>query len=285
MKGDIVDVAFNITSSELTKVSFDGDGEAASVNRYIVEAYVADCSRLYTRSSIMVASGTRTAHFKLKLVAGQTYNFLFWADCSNSGEDMYYNTSSSRGLQSVSMVGEYQGNHDSRDAFYASRTIHVAAAFTQEIILKRPFAQLNIITTDIDDVYQEFMIPDEVSVEFSAKTSFNVYTEECTGPESLLKYKALPYYQTFKSEENSAARKEVDRWTLSMDYVFAPAMELSLIKVNLGVRANGNQLPTREISNVPFRRNYRTNICGELLTVDGAYNVFITPDWYGEKNM
>ena len=45
------------------------------------------------------------------------------------------------------------------------------------------------------------------------------------------------------------------------------------------LQANGNALPQHVFSNVPFRRNWRTNIYGNLLTGDVTYNIVIDPDW------
>lgn len=278
-----VDVTLNVTTSMASKATLDGDGAAASVNRYIMEIYTDNGATFYNRLTNKVAEGTLSTQFSFKLVVGQTYTFLLWADCAASdGSDLYYKTDA--GLKAVEMKTVYAGNNDERDAFCASETIRVTSAITRDITLKRPFAQLNIITTDIDAILQDYLLPQEVTLSFAAKTGFNVLSGESTGADANLVYSAVPYYQTYRTAELETARAAAGKWTLSMDYIFAPETEAQIASVILNVKAGGNDLPQREFTNVPFRRNWRTNIYGNILTGDVTYNIVIDPIWDGEIN-
>ena len=273
-----VDVTLNVTPSVVSKATLDGDGAAANVNRYILEIYTDNGATFYNRLSQVVTAGTTTAQFTFKLVVGQTYTFLVWADCANAdGSDLYYKTDVN--LKEVAMIGTYVGNNDARDAFCASETIPVNAAITQIITLKRPFAQLNIVTTDIDEIRQDYLLPQQFTLTFRAKNAYNVLTGECTGSDTDITYKAAPYYQTYRNAELESDRLTAKKWTLSMDYIFAPAAEAQIAGVKMDLQANGNALPQHVFSNVPFRRNWRTNIYGNLLTGDVTYNIVIDPDW------
>ena len=276
-----VDVTLNVTPSVASKATLDGDGAAANVNRYILEIYTDNGATFYNRLSQVVTAGTTTAQFTFKLVVGQTYTFLVWADCANAdGSDLYYKTDVN--LKEVAMIGTYSGNNDERDAFCASETIAVNAALTQTITLKRPFAQLNIVTTDIHEILQDYMLPQEFTLTFPAKTGYNVLTGECTGSETDITYTAVPYYQTYRNAELESDRLTNKKWTLSMDYIFAPAAEAQIASVKMDIKANRNLLPQHTFTNVPFRRNYRTNVYGNLLTGDVTYNIVIDPAWDGE---
>ena len=171
---------------------------------------------------------------------------------------------------------------DERDAFCASETIPVNAAITQTITLKRRFAQLNIVTTDIDEIRQDYLLPQQFTLTFPAKTAYNVLTGECTGSDTDITYTAVPYYQTYRTAELESDRLAAKKWTLSMDYIFAPAAEAQIAGVKMDLKANGNALPQHVFTNVPFRRNWRTNVYGNLLTGDVTYNIVIDPDWDGE---
>lgn len=276
-----VDVTLNVTPSVVSKATLDGDGAAANVNRYILEIYTDNGATFYNRLSQGVTAGTTSAQFTFKLVVGQTYTFLVWADCANAdGSDLYYKTDVN--LKEVAMIGTYVGNNDERDAFCASETIPVNAAITKTITLKRPFAQLNIVTTDIDEIRQDYLLPQQFTLTFRAKNAYNVLTGECTGSDTDITYKAAPYYQTYRNAELESDRLTAKKWTLSMDYIFAPAAEAQIAGVKMDLKANGNALPQHVFTNVPFRRNWRTNVYGNLLTGDVTYSIVIDPDWDGE---
>lgn len=276
-----VDVTLNVTPGVASKATLDGDGAAANVNRYILEIYTGNGATFYNRLSQVVTAGTTTAQFAFKLVVGQTYTFLVWADCGNAdGSDLYYKTDVN--LKEVAMIGTYAGNNDARDAFCASETISVTAALTKTITLKRPFAQLNIVTTDIDEVLQSYLLPQQFTLTFPAKTGYNVLTGECIGNDTDITYTAVPYYQTYRTSELESDRLTNRKWTLSMDYIFAPAADAQISSAKMDITANGNALPQNNFTNVPFRRNYRTNVYGNLLTGDVTYNIVIDPTWEGE---
>ena len=278
-----VDVTLNVTPSVASKATLDGDGAAANVNRYILEIYTDNGATFYNRLSQGVTAGTTSAQFTFKLVVGQTYTFLVWADCANAdGSDLYYKTDVN--LKEVAMIGPYVGNNDERDAFCASETIPVNAAITKTITLKRPFAQLNIVTTDIDEIRQDYLLPQQFTLTFRAKNAYNVLTGECTGSDTDITYKAAPYYQTYRNAELESDRLTAKKWTLSMDYIFAPAAEAQIAGVKMDLKANGNALPQHVFTNVPFRRNWRTNVYGNLLTGDVTYSIVIDPDWDGNIN-
>lgn len=239
-----------------------------TVNRYIVEAYTAG-GGLYTRVEKTVESGTLHTEMTLELVAGQTYTFLCFADCSDNGNDLCYDTS--LGLKALGLKGEYTGGCREREAFAAAVTMKVSDSIS-EIELTRPFAQLNIITKDIGRILNDGMLPKSVTVGFNACTHYNIATGEPFGEPFHFEYTAQPYEKTSDSE-----------WILSMDYMFAPGQEAVLGDVSLGVEANGNVID-HVFHNVPFKRNYRTNIIGNAMTVDGSFNVSISPDWDGEDD-
>lgn len=57
---------------------------------------------------------------------------------------------------------------------------------------------------------------------------------------------------------------------------------LANTKVSLGINGlqNGNAFSaTREVTNVPVRRNYRTQIVGNVFTDEGTFNVTIVPTY------
>ena len=291
--GETVSASFQISTEMTTKATLDGDGQGVNVNRFIMEVWhvtgsgASQVSELYTRQvkyGTQITAGTNISNpaktnFTVSLVKGQDYDLLFWADCGNAdGSDLYYKTDVN--LKAVAMMGTYKGNDDSRDAFSQCVTlINVTSDPRTSVQLERPFAQLNIITQDIDDIEANSgtvkVVPDEISVAFDAPTVFNVKTQEASASAPFTSNVA-PYYSTVGSQ--------TEHYTLSMDYILASKNQQDVKDVELTAKKNSTVLNTQTFSNIPLQRNYRTNILGNLLTTTGVFTVETAPVWASPEN-
>ena len=275
--GEQVTVTFDANlSADGTKAADDGDGAAASVNRCIMEIYYGDA--LYARQIAKVEN--KVATFTAQVVSNRTYTVAFWADCVDDtttdtglAADKYYTTSS---LKAIALKGDYVGNNDARDAFYASKSCKVEQAGTAfEAELKRPFAQMNVITTDWDKVASiDALKPEKVNVTVkNALVAFNAVTGVASGSQNL----------TYTADVYTPAAQVAVK-TLSMDYLFASDTK-ALIDINWqalhGTDANVEHL----FASVPYQRNYRTNIKGALLTTTGEWDVTVVSEWDGVKDI
>ena len=256
----------------VTRAATAGDG--TSVNRCIMEIYLND--ELYSRQIGTIQPDGLTAGFDVRLVTSQTYKFVFWADHVESVEgeaiktDLHYNTAD---LRNISMKGDYNGSSkdDTRDAFFASLEKLVTNAFSESVELTRPFGQLNIKTEDlasIPDNQKEAFVPVTAGLSFkNLYTGFNAATGNLLGEPTAVAYKA--------------ASDVVDaNGNLTVDYLFAPntAGGQHLANMTLAVyNAAGEQITTKDLNNIPVQRNYKTNVTGNLLTVDSKVNVTVAP--------
>ena len=256
----------------VTRAATAGDG--TSVNRCIMEIYLND--ELYSRQIGTIQPDGLTAGFDVRLVTSQTYKFVFWADHVESVEgeaiktDLHYNTAD---LRNISMQGDYNGSSkdDTRDAFFASLEKLVTNAFSESVELTRPFGQLNIKTEDLASIpnnQKEAFVPVTAGLSFkNLYTGFNAATGDLLGEPTAVAYKA--------------ASDVVDaNGNLTVDYLFAPntAGGQHLVNMTLAVyNAAGEQITTKDLNNIPVQRNYKTNVTGNLLTVDGKVNVTVTP--------
>ena len=256
----------------VTRAATAGDG--TSVNRCIMEIYLND--ELYSRQIGAIQPEGLTAGFDVRLVTSQTYKFVFWADHVESVEgeaiktDLHYNTAD---LRNISMQGDYNGSSkdDTRDAFFASLEKLVTNAFSESVELTRPFGQLNIKTEDLASIpnnQKEAFVPVTAGLSFkNLYTGFNAATGNLLGEPTAVAYKA--------------ASDVVDaNGNLTVDYLFAPntAGGQHLVNMTLAVyNAAGGQITTKDLNNIPVQRNYKTNVTGNLLTVDGKVNVMVTP--------
>lgn len=259
-------------NNAVTRAATAGDG--TSVNRCIMEIYLND--ELYSRQIGAIQPDGLTAGFDIRLVTSQTYKFVFWADHVESVEgdaiktDLHYNTAD---LRNISMQGGYNGSgkDDTRDAFFASLEKLVTNAFSESVELTRPFGQLNIKTEDlasIPDNQKEEFVPVTAGLSFkNLYTGFNAATGDLLGEPTAVAYKAA----SAVADANG---------NLTVDYLFAPntAGGQHLVNMTLAVyNAAGGQITTKALNNIPVQRNYKTNVTGNLLTVDGKVNVMVTP--------
>lgn len=276
-------VSVNLTAAlsdvAATRASFDNDGNGIYADQCKLQVWWGD--KLFYETTAPV-SELKAKFENIVLVKDQTYDFLFWAD-NTAGA--YYETTD---LKAVSLSGTYVGGNDKRDAFYAAlpgKT--VTETFSQDVPLYRPFAQLNVITTDIpalraqitDDNLFAASVPEKVSFTVTVPTVFNVKTGVASTPAEIT-YTAPVYTNPYKT---TAGAKN----TLSMDYLLAPATEGNVVEVGFSAKNETSSLADIDytFSNIPLRRNYRTNVLGDLITVRGTVNVEIKPAWLGESDV
>lgn len=264
-------VSENIASGECVTISAKispetsrAVGDGTTVNRCILEVYNAeDNSLIGERQIAEIASGN--AQFSVKLESGLACKFVLWADYSADGNtDKFYNTA--EGLQNITRTGEYTGNNDQLDAFYACKEFTVGET-ALNVEMKRPFAQLNIYSSDLDDLLEEADKPTKVSVSFSSVyTAFNALTGSATGDAEL---------QYVAPVDIIASNGQ-----MSYDYLFASAEEQTLANFTMSFsNESGTVFEPYEFSNIPLQRNYKTHVTGNLLTNSAKLNVVVKPDF------
>lgn len=267
-----VRVSANLPTEMQMARSNDNPGAGDLVNRCIMEIYhkKGDAYEKYGERQI-AALNTQKASFETRLVAGQTYKFVFWADNANGSSisdfaDKHYNTANLANV-SIADITTYTGNDDTRDAFFGSQEETIDAAKNISITLKRPFGQLNISTLDMDAVLSSK--PTHINIQFkSVYTAMNLLTGELTGQQSALNY----HEQVALAGTNGK---------LSVDYIFAPANteEQYLTEFTMGFydAAEDEVATAYNFTNIPIQRNYKTNVSGNLLTKKADISVTVDP--------
>lgn len=293
--GDETIVTYKIQASPTvgSRAAHDLDGKADNVTRYICEVYLVEgqTESLYTRKVNTVTKGTKETTFEFRMVSSQDYRVLFWADCGDGENDKYYQTTA--GLKQITFKkdanDQFIGNNDEMDAFFANDEItKLQGSYEKNIYLTRPFAQLNVITTDIDDIKTSDLVttmePQRVTMKVKAPTIFNAATSEVSGTEEI-QYTANVYYGISGKNKKEEANAAYTYCTLAMNYFFAPATDKLVETVSL-VAINGtNELTNPEFDNIPLQRNYRTNIIGDLLTNSVKYNIEVKPGFLGDYDV
>ena len=251
-------VTFTVQTDCGTKALGDHDGAGANVNRCKVAVYMltSDSSapyKIYDKPEVNKHNNLSYS-FTVNLLVQQTYQIVVWVDKAGLYDVNDELTSVTR------KSGDVTCNSDAYDAFYASVPFVHGTDTGTAIVAKRPFAQLNLITQDLDPAAQ----PTEISLTYASPQSFNPLTATVGTEMTSVTYKAdRPYYSSTEGTEH----------TLAMNYVFAAAETQTILPTVKLTALKGSTTVETQIANVPVQQNYRTNITGKLLTTSGTTSV------------
>lgn len=275
-------------------VKSDADpGNGSEVNRCILEVYLIgdnDAASLYGQREIVRVTDLKASFDDLNLITGQKYRFVLWADHVDGTEsvdalatDKFYDTDGTGGLQNVTMVtSDYAGNNDKRDAFFYTGEVTVEGPKDYTLELKRPFGQLNIITTDygLIPAAQNGLLPEQVKLTFdNIPTGINLLTGQ------LLENQTQKVEGTAVNIAGLDVAGNEDAKQLSFDYILAPATgqhvinELEMSFLKSGGSATG--ITAYTFKSLPIQRNYRTNVSGALLTDRAGLSIEVKPGFDG----
>ena len=254
-------VTFTVQTDCGTKALGDHDGAGAYVDRCKVAVYMltSDSStpyKIYDKPEVNKHNNLSYS-FTVNLLVQQTYQIVVWVDKAGLYDVNDKLTSVTRNS------GDVTCNSDAYDAFYASVPFVHGIDMVTTIVAKRPFAQLNLITQDLDHAAQ----PTEISLTYASPQSFNPLTATVGTEMTSVTYKAdRPYYSSTEGTEH----------TLAMNYVFAAAETQTILPTVKLTALKGSTTVETQIANVPVQQNYRTNITGKLLTTSGTTSVNLT---------
>ena len=284
-----MDVTLDLLAPQIGTKSY-GDGTTAKtvyVHVYQQDAkggltYIqpaAEGTSLKTPSQSLTLNGLK-ATYSTRLVTGQTYTFVFWAQADNA--PYTYDTDAKTITVDYARAA---GNDESRDAFYnVLPNVKIEGAYTASVQLARPFAQLNFGAADYEEAKAAGLTVTDATVTLThAATSLNLLKGTTTGDETV----------TFASAALPADPKDIlkaggkDYKYVAMDYVLVGKSAKTLSDVTLTLTATGTQSATPEFtySNVPLQANYRTNIVGNLFTSPAEVQIEITPGFETPDNI
>ncbi len=268
------------------------DGETA--NRLVYAVFDEEGNRINTIAKVDKAT-TFPATEEITLAKGQTYKVAFWAQ--NSATSAYVLD------DAMNLTIDYTSganNAEERDAFFKTETFTVTGNTSIDVVLKRPFAQINVGVTDEDwnaavasginvatskvvikNAATKMSLLDgsipqgafeEVVYDFGAtpKSTGEVLTVDLNKDGTAEPYNYLSMSYILVYDENGGAQKA----TLDdLDFTFHPT--------------DGNDIVIGEkegLNSVPVQRNWRTNILGQLLTGNIQFKISIDPIYDGENN-
>ena len=282
-------------SDEMTDVVFTLTVEGAAETRAISDGTGADqvMWAVFAEDGSLVISKTvkddvsdllsLTGHaITVSLAKGKTYKAAFWAQ--NSECDAY--------AVSDDMVVEvdYEGinNDELRDAFFVtSGAFSVNEYAVVPLVLKRPFAQVNVGTYSWD---LEYALEAGMDVAMSSASisnvpnSLNLFDGSVSGSVDVIySMSDVPQEKLYVDVDENGDTEEYEY--LSMSYILAGSESSAHSMSFTFAEAEGANAFAFEsgLGNIPVRRNWRTNVIGQILTGTMDFNIKIDSAYEGES--
>lgn len=258
-------IRFNVSvpGEIMTKAMF-GTGELAlNLNYAIYEAGQTQVLREGTGSFVGLHSS-----IDVNLPIGKAYDIVFWA--SAPGAPYTFSAADQTVTVDYSAMNAYS---DTYDGFFKAENgfVIVAGQKDYNIVLRRPFAQLNIGARDFEDAT-------EFNLDFSTTSVGvnNVYTtlNLISGAVS------NPVNVNFNDIARPAADYEFPLVNvpytyqyLSMNYLLVEEKSNHTVTFNVADAS----YPEQTFTDIPLQRNHRTNIYGQILTSPASFDIVIDP--------
>lgn len=281
--GREAEVKLTLTSPQIGTKSY-ADGK--TVNKVFVHVYQqeADGNLKYIAPATAGESATPSqvvdmtggaAKYSTRLVTGHKYTFVFWAEYRDAASPSPYTYDPETKTVTVSYTA-VAGNDETRDAFCnVLKDVEITGAYSSDVKLYRPFAQLNFGVTNEDYAAAKAAGLEVTAAEVkltNAATSLNLLNGTVSGAEE------VTFAATTLPTETLSAAGATYKY-VAMDYVLVGKAAKTLSDVTLTLTATGTQSATPEFtySNVPLQGNYRTNIVGNLFTSPAEVNITVDP--------
>lgn len=269
--GDEMNVTFTATLDQSIDSRAISDG--SMVDKLVFIAYDENGNEIagLRQDNVPVSGGHATVN--TRVVKGHRYTFAFWAQ--NSACQVY---SFSEDYKSLNV--DYSGatNDESRDAFYATCTDFalepVTEPFERDVVLHRPFAQLNFGTTalDINSVNQYAPATgSQIVIDSGVYSSLNLI-DGVAGSPVKVETAAGPFIADSLTVDGK------NYFYLSMNYLLVNNERTTINGITMTTIMNRNNIDASydlEIESLPVQRNYRTNVVGHLITQKADFYVTI----------
>ena len=214
-------------------------------------------------------NGSLTTTVKVSLVKNKAYDIICWAQSYEMGEGSPYTWNETGKSISVNYAG--MTNYDEkRDAFFGRKTGFISGVTADhEIVLKRPFAQINLGTNDVQAYKYASGDPNPTfgMTITGASTTVNLADGTLSGEAGPVSV-ALSAADT---ETGFPVTMTPALDYLAMGYVL-PGEGLLTVDLN----TNG-KTKFATYNSVPSQTNFCTNIYGSLLTNPEQFTVTISP--------
>ncbi|MCH5335380.1 MAG: hypothetical protein J1D86_06220 [Alistipes sp.] len=278
--GNEAKVSVNIEFPAMQTRAAYSDGTTATELQYAVFEKKNDVLKrieTYTVDSDNPEEIHISKQIEFQLVTGRTYQFVFWAAAPSEGDDWTNPYTVEFTEEGATMEVDYSkilANDERNDAFFASVEKEITGDVQMSVELTRPFAQINVGTSDYEVAEDQECAPDLSQIVLNkAYTTLDLVTGAATGNNG---------DTTFAFNDIDSSKKfPIDNYEyLAMTYVLASAEEEADYTVTFSYKEGADgDVTNRTVGSVPVRRNFRTNMFGQVLTSTASVNVIIVPEY------
>ena len=263
-------VSFSVSLGDDIDSRTISDGTGANTLKFAVFENGTEITAL-AQNNVPVVD--KKATVTTRLVKGHTYSFVFWAQ--NSACTAY----DTKNMAAIKVNYAANCNDETRDAFYKKDSFTVTEAFEKKEELTRPFAQINFLADDAAGVVGVDAYKSKVTVT-GVPTTLNTLNG------SVADFTDVTFdYATILPNEETLEGYQQYRY-VAMNYILAATDKEMKTEVALTVKdENGAEVNTVTVANCPVQRNYRTNIFGDLFTLQGKFNIEINPIYQGDHEI
>ncbi len=262
-EGTETTVTFEVSSPELATRYGEGN------NATVLEWYVYEVNGSEYKN-VAGLNGTKTFQKQttvgIKFLMGRTYHVLFWAHA----EDAPYEVDPNAATMTVDYANLTANNED-YDAFYKFHEVGLVTTAKQggTVELTRPFAQLNVATSDTADAANAGYTLDKTGITVKVYGKMDFKTGEVD--------KTTLAERTFAPATKATGTVTVGGTTydvISMNYLLVNTKETPDVKLSLQ-EANSSETLERVYTSVPVQRNHRTYILGNVFTKPTEFTIVI----------
>lgn len=237
--------------------------------RFILEIAHNNGTETKVVRDVQTSNNGTSATFSVRLVAGRKYTFTAWADLVDEGTntDLYYNTAN---LANITLK-EWAPMTEARDAYTCTVTEEFNPQTGVTMELKRPFAKVRVVSTDIQKVIDLGIEPTKAVVEYTSDlyTSYNAVAGTVAGT-------AAPKTHSFEYKDVDSYTDNTGEKTMFTDYILIPAGDSQTVIFSIDIQdATGSIKKTDFNSAIPVEVNKLTTLRGAVLTEGGKVSITV----------
>lgn len=268
--------------------------------RYRVKAYPiingSTSDNLYKEFefNLNISGGKYDITLPVQLPSGE-YKIIVWSDLvEEKGDTPIYEIEE---FKEITFIGEHKGSTDYKDAFRGTtgcavrRTIHETTPDTLDVVMKRPLAKFEFVTTDLDEFIEK-----EIK-RYTASTKTMVEDIDFNNYMVVFHYAGfMPCsFNLFSDKPEDSSTGVLFRSSLSQlndteaslgfDYVFVTGKESGVMVQVAIFDKDGTQLSMSGAIEVPIKESWHTVMRGRFLMTSASGGLGIDPSFDDEYNI
>lgn len=237
-----------------------------------------DCKNLSSTNFASDSNGNYTCNIDVRLVTGNAYKLVAWADYGGDYYDVEYDVASGNKAtvayadkNTTTDEIDIIGNSMKYDAFYGEQNVTLDNSGVINMTLTRPFGLVRVETRDWNEnsLVNAGLRPEKYQTTLQAYAGLSLFDGTPMEESSIIVKGDIENTGTSINE-------------LSYTYFFAPkdGVQDQLNFEAEYLKGDGTSVCGYDFKNIPIQRNYITNVMGNILTKLGDVKMQITDEWY-----